>query len=522
MNGAETFLDPTVGWLLVGGLSLLWVWLGRWWGRKAGSLDGYMLAGRNVGLALGTATAVATWITSNTMMLAPEFALTLGIWGMLGYSTASLGLLLFAPMARRIRALMPAGYTSAEFVRLRYGPAAWVAFLLISLFYSLTWMVSMAMAGGKLLEGLAGISYVYGMSVILLVCVLYTLFGGLYAVIGTDFIQSWLILVGLVVVAVAVLTQVPLDSVYTELEQRRPTLLDVLVPAAIIAFFNNMLFGFGEIFHSNVWWSRAFAMREGVGAKAYGLAALLWLPVPIVAGFLGLAAPALDINVLQPDMVGPVVASSLLGSAGTVLVFVLVFCSLASSIDSLLAATADLVTNDIVGQMVVPGASDATLRRLSGFVVVGIGVVTWAVCLPNVATLATVLFFAGALVGSAIWPILLGLYTRRMSGPAAAAAMVGLGRRSRGLLPHRLVHRRAGGHRRFVRGVDGRPVAHADPVLVGRPRRASAPSPGGVDRMSFSLGFFQFLVLGAVILASFGAIALAVLFVRDRRKQRLW
>lgn len=427
-GGDHLFMSPALGWGLVLALGVVWVLLGRWWGRKAGSLEGYMLAGRNVGLALGAATAVATWITSNTTMLAPQFALQFGIWGMIGYSTASLGLLFFAPMSRRIRALMPNGYTSAEFVRLRYGRRTWTVFLLISLFYSLTWLISMAMAGGLLLQALAGIPYAWGMTVILAVCVLYTLFGGLYAVIGTDFIQSWLILAGMVVVAVAVLQRVPVETVYTELEARRPALLAVMVPAAIMAFFNNMLFGLGEIFHGNVWWSRAFAMREGVGAKAYLLAAALWLPVPIVAGFLGLAAPALDINVTRPDMVGPVVAGTVLGEAGTILVFVLVFCSLASSIDSLLAATADLVTNDIVGGLLMPGVEEARLRRMSGFVVVGLGVVTWLVCLPNLGTLATVLFFAGPMVGSAIWPILLGLYSRRIgSGTATTALLAGSG-----------------------------------------------------------------------------------------------
>ena len=424
MNSGSPLLEPKIGWILLLILSGIWVGLGRYWGRRAKSLDGYMLAGRNVGLALGTATAAATWITSNTTMLAPQFALQLGLWGMIGYSTASLGLLFFAPMARRIRRLMPNGYTSAEFIRLRYGKTTWIVFLGISLFYSLTWMISMAMAGGLLLQALANIPYIYGMTVILAVCVLYTLFGGLFAVIGTDFIQSWLILVGLVIVGVAVLDRVPVDVVYANLQERRPALLSVLMPAAIIAFFNNMLFGFGEIFHSNVWWSRAFAMREGVGAKAYGTAALLWLPIPIVAGFLGIAAPAMDINVLRPDMVGPVVAGTVLGDIGTILVFVLVFCSLASSIDSLLAATSDLVTNDIVGQLIFPNSTDIQLRRLSGFVVVGLGLVTWLVCLPNIGTLATVLFFAGPLVGSAIWPILLGLYTRQMPATAATAAMV--------------------------------------------------------------------------------------------------
>jgi len=419
----NSLLEPSVGWGLLGLLSVLWIFLGWFWGRRAKSLEGYMLAGRNVGLALGTATAVATWITSNTTMLAPQFALQLGVWGMVGYSTAALGLFLFAPMARRIRALMPSGFTSAEFVRLRYGRAAWGVFLVISFFYALTWLVSMAMAGGKLLQALSGIPYEYGMTVILVVCVAYTLMGGLFAVIGTDFIQSWLILIGLVVVAISVLSNVDVSEVHTQLAERRPGLVSVLMPAAIMAFFNNMLFGLGEVFHSNVWWSRAFAMREGVGPRAYALAALIWLPVPVVAGFLGLAAPALDINVISPDMAGPVVAGTLLGQTGAVVVFLLVFCSLASSIDSLLAATTDLLTNDVVGSWLWPSASDVDLRRVSSAVVLILGLLTWIVCLPNVGTLATVLFFAGPLVGSAIWPVLFGLYTERMSGAAATAAL---------------------------------------------------------------------------------------------------
>ncbi len=265
------------------------------------------------GLALATATAVATWITSNTTMLAPQFALQLGVWGALAYSTASFGLFAFAPMSGRIRKLMPHGYTAVEFVRRRYGRLGSIPFLIISLFYAMTWLISMAMAGGKLLNVLSGIPYEVGMSVVVGVCVLYTLFGGMYAVIGTDFIQSIIILVGLVVVAIAVLVQVDIADVHAKLEADRPMLLSVLFPAALMALFNNMLFGFGEIFHSNVWWSRAFAMREGVGPKAYALGGLLWLPVPIVAGFLGLAAPALGIGISQPDTVGPLVAATLLG-----------------------------------------------------------------------------------------------------------------------------------------------------------------------------------------------------------------
>ncbi len=424
MNLQSAVLEPWIGYLLLAVFGAIWIGLGAYWGRKAVNLDGFMLAGRNVGLALSSATAMATWVTSSTVMVAPVFALKMGIWGMLAYSTASFALFLFAPMAHRIRDLMPKGYTSGDFVRLRFGKVAWGTFLLISLVYSMAWLVSMAMAGGKFLQALSGIPYEYGMSAILFVCIVYTLFGGLYAVIGTDFIQSVIILVGIVVVGVFVLMRIDIEGVYTSVAADQPMLLEVFMPVALLAIFNNLFFGFGEVFHNNVWWSRAFAMRKGVPLKAFFLSGLLWFPIPIAAGFIGLCAGSLGVNVPDPDMVAPLVASQVLGSAGAILVFVVLFCSLASSIDSLLAATADLVTEDIYRKWFNPAASEAVVRKASTWVIVGLGLLTWGICLPNVGDLITVLFLSGPLVASTIWPIVSGLYFPRTSRAGATAAML--------------------------------------------------------------------------------------------------
>lgn len=424
MEHQSEILSPTTGWILLIILAILWIYLGIYWGRKAKNLDGFMLAGRNVGLAFGTATAMATWITSNTTMLAPQFALQLGIWGMVAYSTAAFGLFLFAPLAKRIKQLMPKGYTSGDFIRLRYGNTAWYVFLAISIFYGFTWLISMGMAGGILMNALAGIPYEIGMTMILLVCVLYTLFGGLYAVIGTDFIQSLIVMIGIVVVGGAVLYSIDLEQVYTDLQQDKPMLIDALLPASLIAIFNNLLFGIGEVFHSNVWWSRAFAMRKGVGQKAYTLAGLFWLPVPIAAGFIALTSGSLGINITSPDMVGPLMAGHILGQVGSIIVFIVFFCSLASSIDSLLAATSDLIVEDIYKKMINPRASEKRVRKIGAFVIVGLGLFAWLVCLPRIGTLATVLFFAGPMVASTIYPIAMGLYWKSASPRGALWAMV--------------------------------------------------------------------------------------------------
>ena len=420
----DAILDPTTGWLILAVFSLLWVVLGWWFGRKNQDLEGFMLAGRKVGLALGTATAMATWVTSNTTMAAPQLALQMGIWGMVGYSLGSIGLMLFAPLARRIRELMPSGYTSGDFIRLRYGNLAWRVFLVISLFYALGWLISMGMAGGVLIHALTGIDYRLGMSVIVLICVLYTLLGGLRAVIGTDFIQSLIILTGIVVLAWLAIDHIGFEQMHRAVELERPELLNLLMPAAIMFLFNNLLFGVGEIFHSNVWWSRAFAFRQGVGFKAYFMAGLFWAPVPIVAGFIALSVPALGLNVPAADMVGPMVAAQLLGTGGAVLVFIVVFAALASSLDSLLAATSDLILTDIYKGHINPGASPEQLARAARWVIVILGLATWLACLPRLTTLAGMLYLTGAFVASTIWPIASGLFWRKANPTGATLAMV--------------------------------------------------------------------------------------------------
>ncbi len=421
-HGAALPID--IAWVLIAAFSALWIFIGWWLGRKATNLDSYMLAGRNVGLALASATAMATWVTSNTTMAAPQLTLQLGVWGMVGYALGSVGLLLFAPLAKRIRELMPNAFTSGDFIRLRYGTTAWRVFLVISLAYGFGWLISLGMAGGVLVNALSGIDYRIGMTVILSICVIYTLLGGLRAVIGTDFIQTILILIGIIILAWFAIRDIGFEQIHGHVLEQRPQLLNLLLPAAIMFLFNNLFFGVGEIFHSNVWWSRAFAFGEGVGFKAYLIAGLMWMPIPIVAGFIALAAPALGLNIPAADMVGPLVAAKLLGLTGAVIVFIVVFAALASSLDSLLAATSDLIAQDIYKGHIRPNVEEQALRKATKVIILLLGLLTWLFCLPRLTTLGELLFFMGAFVASTIWPIITGLYWEKANPTGAALAML--------------------------------------------------------------------------------------------------
>lgn len=420
----DYMLSAPVAFAILLGFGCLWVVWGWYLGRHNKTIEDYALAGRNVGFAMATATAMATWITSNTTLVAPQLTYQFGVWGMFGYSMAALGLILFAPLAQRIKTLLPNGFTSGDFIYQRYGRFAWAMFMIISLCYAMGWLVSLGMAGGLLLSSLSDLDYLTGMTAILVICVGYTLLGGLRAVIATDFVQSVVIIVGVVIVAWVCIDKVGFSHMHTTLSREQPELLNLLFPAAIMFFFNNVFFGIGEIFHSNVWWSRAFAFAGGVGKKSYLTAGLLWLPIPVVTGFVALGATSMELIPPSADMVGPMVAAKLLGSAGAVFIFVIVFSALASSMDSLLAATSDLLTQDIYKKLFRPQASSHQLLKANRNIVIALGIGTWCVAAFKLATLGALLNFTGAFVASTIWPIVYGLYQPRLCGKWAGIAML--------------------------------------------------------------------------------------------------
>lgn len=424
----KPFISPvTAAWLMTA-FSLLWIGLGIYWGRhnRGSGTTGYLYAGRNVGLALVTATLMATWVTGNTVLAAPEQAYILGIWGIVGYAFAGFGLLAFAPLAVRIRRLMPNGFTSGDFIRLRFGWPAWIAFMLISAFYFMAFLITQGMGAGLLVQALTGLDYHVGLLVVISVTAVYTLIGGMRGVIGMDFIQAMLIIGLLVVVAVMTFLTYSPNDIYSAVQRNSPSHLNLLLPAGLLYAWNTGLFSMGEVFHSNIWWMRAYASKPEVNLKGFIISGVAWMTVPLVTGLVTLVAVGFpqDFNVQQVNMVMPIVASTLLGKAGAVLVFIIVFAALASTGSGLLTATATLLAQDFYRQFVNKDATDLQLKSMVRKLIVVLALATILMSWVYVTSMYGLLLFAGALVGSTVWPVLCGLYWRRTNPWAATLGMV--------------------------------------------------------------------------------------------------
>lgn len=421
----EVFISAPLALVIVGALSVMLLSFGFFIGKRIKkNSDDFLYAGRNVGLALSTATLIAAWVTGNTTMSAPEQGYTIGILACFGYATAGLSLCIFAPLALRIKKIIPHGCTSGDFVRCRYGKAVWIVFLLISAWYFVGFLMTQAMAGGILLQSLSGLEYHIGMLLIMVVCTVYTLKGGLKAILSTDFIMAMLILIMLLVTAVLAFFKFSPAQVYDGVMAGKPELMNVLSGVGIMYLGSNFLFATGEIFHSNIWWQRIYAAKEKVTFRSFILSGLIWTTVPIIAGSLAFVAVAEGYVVPQVNMVFPIVVSKLLGPAGAVLVLIIIYSALASTVSSVLTASSNLLVQDIYKRAFKPDATDEQIVKYVRSTIVGMAVITVILVWNQPASMYQVLYLTGSAVAATIWPIAFGIYNSKVNRTAVLVAML--------------------------------------------------------------------------------------------------
>ena len=207
----------TIDWLVLIVYLILTAAAGLYAKRYVENLSGYMVAGRRVGLSLGVATFAATELGVITFMYFAELGYVTG------FSCFIIGLL-------AMFAYMLVGTTGFIIERLRQ-----VEVMTIPEYYQLRYSRSVRLLGGIILF-LGGVlnmgiflkfdgiflSEVMGfgpsalaaiMVVMIVVVVLYTVLGGMFSVVVTDYMQFVVLSIGVFVAVVAVMVNVDLGSI---------------------------------------------------------------------------------------------------------------------------------------------------------------------------------------------------------------------------------------------------------------------------------------------------------------------
>src|SRR6266404_3954960 len=107
-------MSPTAGYLLLLAFGAIMIIITVWGSsrRDMKTQVGFLTAGRNVGWVLGGFSIAVSWIWAPALFVSVQQAYQQGVPGIFWFTFPNiLCLFIMAPLARRIRANLPTGYT---------------------------------------------------------------------------------------------------------------------------------------------------------------------------------------------------------------------------------------------------------------------------------------------------------------------------------------------------------------------------------------------------------------------------
>lgn len=317
---------------------------------------GFMAAGRQVNWVLGAVSIAVSWIWAPALFVSVQQAYQQGLPGLAWFVLPNIiCLFIMAPLARRIRLNLPAGYTQPEWIRARFDEKTHKLYMFVFFWYQLMAVTVQLYAGGSIFALLTGVRVETVMLVLATTTLAYGMISGMRASIITDFIQYALILVGGLVIIPWTISAAGGTTAITGgiggVGGAHPSLFDkdVALNFGIITTIGLI----SGVLSDQQHWQRAFTIRQKDLQKAYFLAGILFGIVPISLGLLGFLAanPVTQISLppgTDPSMIGVAAVAKYLTKEAVILFIVMLLAGLCSTLDSGLCAASSLFAMNCV------------------------------------------------------------------------------------------------------------------------------------------------------------------------------
>ncbi|XBQ17039.1 MAG: sodium/solute symporter [Oceanicaulis sp.] len=430
--GEAQFELATIDYIIVA-VYFIGVMIHGWWaGRgKSGAKD-YFLAGGKLPWYLIGFSLLASQMSGSSFVGLMGGTYAEGMV-MFNYEWTAVIVLVFFAVFMLPTFLKAGLYTIPEYLENRYSPNAKRAFSLFTLLAIMFIDSAGALfAGGLVITSVIPVDLWVAIAVLAAVAGVYTIMGGLSAVVVTDTVQAILLMLGAGLIFIIGLQEVGgWGALFSELPDERTQLYqpandDFLPWPGMIGV---VLLGF------YYWTLNQFVVQRTLGAKSLDegrKGALLAGGLKLLNLFLmiipGLIAFQLYPDLETADLAFPSLAFDLLPIGLRGLIMTALIAALMSSLDSALNAAGTLVTMDFV-KPAKPNLSDETLTKI-GRVVTGIAMIVAAVYAPLIAGFESLFeYFQSALAyvaPSIVAVFLVGLFWRGASAPGALAG-IGLG-----------------------------------------------------------------------------------------------
>jgi SSS family transporter len=417
----------------IGGYLLLISALGYYGHRSTSDEADFLVAGRNVGMIIGAGTLLASQISASTVVGAIGIHYLFGVgfaWVWFGILVGWLiSLTLIAPQLRRF-----GGMTVPDFIGTRYADdgangnytRAVTAVIIVLVFT--VFLTAQYTAGALIFRQLLGIPESTGVLLTAVIAVAYTATGGMRASVLTDFLQSIVIVGGLLFAVPFVVVETGgIGELVTQIYAIDPALLGQAFPVGEITGF--MIASAFGIAAAPMEVSRFYAMRDEATVRSailISLVAQFLIASSVVV--LGLSARVLFPTLDSPDLAALVLSQEVFHPVFGTLLMLAFLSAILSTVDSVLLVSSAAIAHDVYTQLIRPESSErerVLLNRVAvvfaGTVPIGMafykelfgGLIT-LITLLNLSLQAAVLFV----------PILFGLHWRRATTAGGIGAVV--------------------------------------------------------------------------------------------------
>lgn len=383
----------------------------------------YLVAGRNLGLSLTTASLAAVQIGAGVVLGGAETGASSGVWPGMWYGIGcGAGLILAGFLAaEKLRNL--GGIVPIDFFGKRYGESravrtwAWLSNIpsLLGIF------AAQMMAAGSVLAGLGFIDFRTAVLVIGAVIFVSNVMSGMWGVVAADFVQVTIIVIGVPLTAVAAVNHVDAGGLAQVMAMP-------FVPSGMgtraIFLITPFLFSISVSYDAFIRYQSA--RTANIAKWACVFSGILVIAISFCASLVGATGKLSFPSVADGDVLTHVVTATLPPVLAGVVVSALLAAAM-STANALLISMAGCFSRDFHNMVLNPSKElddlpNATLyARLAVAVALVLGVM---VALEARGILDTIIIFNYPYMGSMLVPLLGGLLWRRATRQGAYAAMV--------------------------------------------------------------------------------------------------
>lgn len=387
----------------------------------------FVIAGRRLGFGFGVAGLLSVWTWVIGILLPIGVTFQYGLSGLWWFTVPNgLSVVAVIPFAKKLRSLMPHGYTISEFVSVRYGGAKLARIVVVAgILFGAVQIVTVNLKGASLM-----IATIFGLpegvvaTIAATIVLLYIMLGGLWASISTSTLMCLLIMLPSVLVTSAIVSQVGgAEAVWQEVSSRGDQLLGVTRADAFQSF--GLTFCLALItatIAGQEFWQVAWGLREREMGRTFFWGGSLYYPVALCLGVVGLVGIALNVDLAtdlggDPAALGPFLVSHLGLPIWVIYLFAIIVLSACySTCDGTLAAVSSVCAVDIIKPL-APNISEKSLFTWTRLSMVIAAVISIAVVLSGIDLVSLVLG-TSVIRAAVLVPIILSILWSRMNAAA--------------------------------------------------------------------------------------------------------